>query len=610
MAGGVQRAPAFAPGERCGPYRIERLVAAGGIGDVYAGVHAVLGRKAAIKVLQQRYADRDDLAKRLELEARVLSQIRHPNMVSVYDAGVVAGDSERPDRVWMAMEFLEGTTLRSLVGHGEPLPIAQAITYCRDIALGVQAAHDAGAVHRDLKPENVMVCSDGRVVVLDLGTAKHLRGTQLRPTQRIIGTVAYMSPEHLLGEDLDGRADVYSLGLVLWEMCAGYHPFAKSRNTFDLPGSVELARMQIEVMPAPLRKVAPQVPKAVAKLVERALRKEAFDRFPDMGSFAAELTKLERSLGNDRQASGPAFAAAPASRVVLTGGDAALARGGPANPNWQPPLTTLPLQQRTLPLDGSITETPFVANADAGAIGSVQNVQSGHTLRISAEPHVPTEALSSEEQAQHMQRAAFTNTVRARPARRAVGDLPTRTAEPFAPKATADRAARVRRRARWAVAALSVVGIAFVAYVRLRPAPNDNDITEAPSAALPPPMAPAPAVIEPAPNVTPAAPVTAAPPSEDVPAEPEPTPAAAEGAVPTATNAPEASEPLAESTRPPPPAPEKARSAAAAPAAAVPRAVPPPRTTAPTRARPARDTDKPPQPTEPVLLPGMPSSGL
>src|SRR5690606_25179562 len=167
-------------------------------------------RRAALKVLQLRHADRAELAERLAQEARVLSEIRHPNMVTVYDAGLLESPSRDapgaeppPPLMWMAMEYLEGRTLRDTLWPNHRLPPLQALEYARQVALGVGAAHAEGAVHRDLKPENVMLCHDGRVVVLDLGTPKYLRATNLRATQRIMGTVAYMSPEHLTGEDVD-----------------------------------------------------------------------------------------------------------------------------------------------------------------------------------------------------------------------------------------------------------------------------------------------------------------------------------------------------------------------------------------------------------------------
>jgi serine/threonine-protein kinase len=303
--------PALHRGSSCGPYRITRRLAVGGVGDVYEAVHTVLGRRAALKVLQLRHADRTELAERLAQEARVLSEIRHPNMVTVHDAGLLEGaaaeaalkGADSRDRgagtahplMWMAMEYLEGRTLRETLWPDQRLPPLQALEYARQIASGVGAAHAAGAVHRDLKPENVMLCHDGRVVVLDLGTAKYLRATNLRATQRVMGTVAYMSPEHLTGEDVDYRSDVYSLGLVLWEMLVGYHPFSLGRSTAHLPHTMDLARRQIEDLPEPVHEAIPELSSFLWQVVSPALQKDPKDRYADMTVFANVLRQgIER----------------------------------------------------------------------------------------------------------------------------------------------------------------------------------------------------------------------------------------------------------------------------------------------------------------------------
>jgi serine/threonine-protein kinase len=291
----------FERGERCGPYEIVRLMAAGGFGDVYEGVHHLLRRPVAIKILQDRHANRDELRSRLEQEARVLSEIKNPHMVTVYDAG------EQDGRVWMAMELLHGKTLREILEQGQPLPVSHALHHAACVANGVAAAHDLRVVHRDLKPENVFVTSDGHTVVLDLGTAKVLGDVKGRQTQRIIGTVAYMSPEHLLGGSdglpIDQRTDIYSLSLMLYEMLAGFHPFALARNTRTMPSWNELVKKQLEELPEPLEHVAPWVPDYVCRIVRTGISKEREARHATMRELEIELRQAAKWFVEERAAS-------------------------------------------------------------------------------------------------------------------------------------------------------------------------------------------------------------------------------------------------------------------------------------------------------------------
>ncbi|MBK8998116.1 MAG: serine/threonine protein kinase [Myxococcales bacterium] len=290
----------FDRGQRCGPYEIVRLVAAGGFGDVYEGVHHLLRRRVAIKILQNRHMNADELRARLEQEARVLSEIKNPHMVTVFDAGELDG------RIWMAMELLEGKTLREHLMNGKPMSVAHALHHAACIANGAAAAHDLRVVHRDLKPENIFVTSEGHTVVLDLGTAKVLGDVKGRQTQRVIGTVAYMSPEHLLGGvdglPIDQRTDVYSLCLILYEMLAGFHPFARNRDTRQMPSSTELARMQIYDMPEPLPDVAPWVPEYVWRIVRTGIAKEREQRQATMRELEIELRQAARWFVEERAA--------------------------------------------------------------------------------------------------------------------------------------------------------------------------------------------------------------------------------------------------------------------------------------------------------------------
>ncbi len=289
---------ALAVGSRVGPYTIQRVIAEGGYGDVYEAKHRVLGRHVALKILQDRHADRDDLQRRLAQEARVFSEIKSPYMVTVYDAGTLDG------RVWMAMELVPGRTLREELVVSEPLPVLRALNTAACIASGVGEAHALRVVHRDLKPENVMVTPDGHIVVLDLGTAKILSDKRGKDTQRVMGTPAYMSVEHLLGPKdglpIDQRTDVYAVAVMLYEMLSGFHPFAFDRTRGVLLPPPHVIRRVVEAPVEPLCEVAPQVPDYVARIVEKGLSRDRELRQTTMQELETELRLAARWFVEDR----------------------------------------------------------------------------------------------------------------------------------------------------------------------------------------------------------------------------------------------------------------------------------------------------------------------
>ncbi len=219
-------------GSTLGQYKILEKIGAGGMGDVYRAEDPKLGREVAIKVLPEGFTDDPERLARFEREARAVAALSHPNILSIYDFGTENGIT------YAVMELLEGETLRQLAAAG-PLPIRKSLEYARQIAEGLAAAHDKGIIHRDLKPENVFVSRDGRVKILDFGLARQtgLTGTGTdthSPTMAeateagaVLGTVGYMSPEQVKGEPADARSDIFSLGLVLYEMLSGNRAFER-----------------------------------------------------------------------------------------------------------------------------------------------------------------------------------------------------------------------------------------------------------------------------------------------------------------------------------------------------------------------------------------------
>ena len=236
---------------RIGPYEIVAPIGAGGMGEVYRATDARLGREVAIKVLPASLATDEDRLRRFEQEARAIGALNHPNILAVYDIGSHEGAP------YVVSELLDGDTLRSRIGTS-PLPHRKAIDYASQIANGLAAAHDKGIVHRDLKPDNIFVTRDGRVKILDFGLAKLTQtgrtieaetallahAPPLTSAGTVLGTVGYMSPEQVRGQPVDHRSDIFSFGVVLYEMLTG-------RRAFHGDSAVETMNAILKEDPAP-----------------------------------------------------------------------------------------------------------------------------------------------------------------------------------------------------------------------------------------------------------------------------------------------------------------------------------------------------------------------
>ena len=279
----------FADGSSFEGYTIVRLLATGGMGEVYEATHTFTGRAVALKVLKLGRAASAEAIRRAKLEAVVLSKLNHPNVVKVHDANIVDEAI-----VWIAMERLQGCTLRELIHRRGALPPAVAVRYATLIGAGIDAAHSIGAIHRDLKPENVFVTADDEIKVLDLGTAKfYASEAKLTERAHAVGTPAYMSPEQLLGEPLDRTTDVYALGLVLYEMIAGSHAFAKNGI---LPHGLAWGTAHLVREPPSLHPAVTQCPVELAAIVARAIRKERGERHPTMAALLRDLDAVSERL--------------------------------------------------------------------------------------------------------------------------------------------------------------------------------------------------------------------------------------------------------------------------------------------------------------------------
>jgi serine/threonine protein kinase/pimeloyl-ACP methyl ester carboxylesterase len=289
----------LAAGTHLGPYEILSPLGAGGMGEVYRAKDTRLGREVAVKVLPEAFAKDPDRLARFEREARVLASLNHPNIVTIFS---VEEDADVP---YLVMELVEGRPLSSLIPTGG-LPTSRLLELAIPMAEALAAANGRGVIHRDLKPANVVVGEGGQVKVIDFGLAKKVvsdgfseqlsamptEGVGSRPLTReaaLEGTLHYMAPEQVRGREPDGRTDVFSLGVVLYEMAAGHRPFAGSSQS-DLVSAI------LRDAPRPLSEIAPRVPKHLAWLVGRCLEKDLDRRLQTCRDVRNELEDLRLSL--------------------------------------------------------------------------------------------------------------------------------------------------------------------------------------------------------------------------------------------------------------------------------------------------------------------------
>jgi serine/threonine protein kinase/Flp pilus assembly protein TadD len=277
-------------GEHLGCYRVEAVAGVGGMGVVYLAWDERLGRKVALKLLPQSMVANEAQLRRLKREARTASALNHPNIVTIHDIGEV--DSTH----YVATEFIEGTTLRERMTKG-PIPPNEAVDIAAQVASALCVAHRAGIVHRDIKPENIMLRPDGYIKVLDFGIAKlaqqETSGTTTVPclqvaTQQsmVLGTTRYMSPEQAMAQQVDARSDLWSLGVVLYEMLAGRTPFEGETATDVIAGIFDSE-------PQPLKYRAPIVPPALQSVVDRSLRKDLAERYQTAEEMLSELRAIK-----------------------------------------------------------------------------------------------------------------------------------------------------------------------------------------------------------------------------------------------------------------------------------------------------------------------------
>jgi eukaryotic-like serine/threonine-protein kinase len=293
-----------------GRYRLESKLGSGGMSTVYLARDVTLERWVAVKVMHREMSDQPDQIERFRREARAVAQLSHPNVVSVIDAGEDGGYP------YIVFEYVDGETLKQRIERVGPLPVAEATAYAIEIGRGLAAAHARRLVHRDVKPQNVLIDSEGRAKVTDFGIARSLEADGLTQTGRVLGTTDYVSPEQAMGRGVDARTDIYSLGVLLYEMLTGEVPF-----TADSVVGVAMKHVN-EDMPD-VQKRRPEASSALAAVIERATAKDPKQRYPQMASCLADLeaaleVEVARSGGAHGQATTSVLGTVPKRRILTT----------------------------------------------------------------------------------------------------------------------------------------------------------------------------------------------------------------------------------------------------------------------------------------------------
>jgi len=298
-------------GKKIGHYQVLSKIGRGGMGEVFLAQDTRLGRRVALKVLRTEFTKNEERLRRFQQEARAASSLNHPNILTIHEIG--QDDSLH----FMATEYVEGETLRHHISR-EPLTLGQELDVAIQVAGALAAAHQAGIVHRDIKPENIMLRNDGYVKVLDFGLAKLTEtkaiGT-LAPTLRkvetepgvVMGTVSYMSPEQARGLEVDARTDIWSLGVMIYEMAAGRQPF-EGETASDVMSLI------LQKEPLPLSHSLPGVPSELERIVRKALRKDKEERYQTIKDLLIDLRALRKELEAEMErSSAPAISSMPGS---------------------------------------------------------------------------------------------------------------------------------------------------------------------------------------------------------------------------------------------------------------------------------------------------------
>jgi len=294
-----------------GRYRLEAKLGSGGMSTVYLAKDDTLDRPVAVKVMHREMSEQPDQIERFRQEARAVAKISHPNVVAVIDAG------EDHGYPYIVFEYVEGETLKQRISRVGALDIQEAIAYAIEIARGLSIAHARNMVHRDIKPQNVLIDDEGRAKLTDFGISRQLEQDGMTATGRVLGTTDYVAPEQAMGQAVDPRSDIYSLGVVLYEMLVGQVPF-------HADSQVGVAMKHVNEELPDVQRRRPEVSAAVALVVERSTDKDRAERYQDVGEMTEDLeTALEVEAARAGSTTGEATSvldAVPPPKRKLSGG--------------------------------------------------------------------------------------------------------------------------------------------------------------------------------------------------------------------------------------------------------------------------------------------------
>lgn len=265
-------------GQKVGKYNVVSRLGRGGMGTVYKAVDDTLGREVAIKCLNSDLTE-SEVLKRFRAEAVALARLNHPNIATIFEL------TEHEGQLLMVMEFVRGETFENVARRLGAMPVERAVGLCSQVLDALSHAHREGIVHRDLKPANLMLAESGLVKVMDFGLARMAGTEHLTNDGYMVGTPAYMSPEQVLAHEIDGRADLYAMGVVLYRMLTGELPFKADSG-------IAMAQKQMYDQPTPVRQLRMELPAAAEDIISRALAKKPEDRFQNANQFKAALAML------------------------------------------------------------------------------------------------------------------------------------------------------------------------------------------------------------------------------------------------------------------------------------------------------------------------------
>jgi serine/threonine protein kinase len=346
-------------GNVVGPYKITEKIGEGGMGSVFKGIDTMLEREVAIKMLRPELARQPEVLERFRTEAVTLAKLNHPNIATLYSF------LRNEDDYFMVMEYVRGNTLEAVINNFGAIAYERAVPLFCQALEGINHAHKQGIVHRDIKPANVMVMESNAVKVMDFGIARVLGSARMTRQGNVVGTVEYMSPEQIRGEDTDARSDIYSLGILLYEMLTGRVPFNSTSE-------YEIMKLQIEEAPPPPTLFSAHLPLPIEQAIMRSLAKKATARYQTAGEFRAAL--LGALSSNTNQLNNPtASYSAPATRLDR---DSAFITDAP----------------KGTMVAGSINPSAALPLKPSGDIPSAQASPSGSTQKFSSEakPQTPT----------------------------------------------------------------------------------------------------------------------------------------------------------------------------------------------------------------------------